>query len=806
MIQYFKAVGSEPTKITETIKSEGDLYQRMFMLSGRKVSRGEWVQEIWNFYDGKTLVEERDFLKRSASIIANHITATEPDLAYLAGKLHMEYLRQHAYANRKEKGYSAGFADMLLLGMEEGVYDKEVYGWGKDNYIYENITKPIHVKEQNGPDGHFARYIAKHGYFKGKTTYAGAKVIEEKYLGKTKDGLIFETFEERLFAMSLYLATPEKVKPLSKAFYFFDDLHKARYVPATPTFMNAGRTYGQLSSCFIETVDDDLKSIFHAVDNTAQNSKGGGGVALYMGKIRSEGASVKHVKGASKGVLSWMNILNGVAISVDQMGARQGAIAVYLDVWHRDIFRFIESANVNGDDRFKALDLFIGVCIPDLFMQKVEERGEWYLFDPHEIKQVMGFAIEDSFDKQKLDPSRGLLPDPIMNEFSYKYGLCIEAYEEGKLKLVERVPAIEIMKSIMIEQLETGRPYMFYRDTVNRANTMKEGMIYSSNLCTEIAQNMSASTEHTEFIDTENGKIIKTFTRGDYVVCNLASLVLPTFTFGHKNKDKREKTNYFYDGEFYYLRRAIHNQVRMLDNVIDLNELPVPESQDTNRLYRPIGLGTMGKHTYLANLGIRWESKRAEKEMKRIYEKIAFYTIEASMELAKEKGAFPKFHESKWADGSWFDEHNLTSKRWQKLKKKVMKYGIRNAYLMAVAPNATISHVVGVSPSHDPAYKRTHVVEKKGIRTINIAGGLTKKNYWFFKDAWLIDQKKSIRHTARVQKFVDQGISHNIYVPSDISAKTLLDYHMYAWKRGLKTTYYVRSTDVELEDCESCSV
>lgn len=186
MIQYFKAYGSKPTKVTEIIKSEGDLYKRMFLMSGRKVSKGEWVQEIWNFYNGKTLVEERDFLKRSASIIANHITATEPDLAYLAGKLHMEYLRQQAYANRVELGYGMGFVDMLLLGMDENVYDKEVYGWSKGGYIYENITRPPVREEQNGKDGHFAKFIEKHGYFKGKTTYAGAKVIEEKYLGKTR--------------------------------------------------------------------------------------------------------------------------------------------------------------------------------------------------------------------------------------------------------------------------------------------------------------------------------------------------------------------------------------------------------------------------------------------------------------------------------------------------------------------------------------------------------------------------------------------------------------------------------------------
>jgi len=799
MIKYFKADGhGKPTKITQTFATEGAMFKHLYHMSGNKAKRGDWVTEIWEFFDGKTLVEERHFLKRSAEIIANHISAQDPTLAYLSGKMYMEYLRQEAYANRKESGYSLWFNGMIEMGVAEGVY-RDCYM--KEGFMKRNFFREDTVDIQSSEEGYFARKMEYVGRFRGKTTFAGAKVIESKYLGRDKHGKIFETIEERLFAIALYLAKNETDRPLTKALQFYDVLVRAQVVLATPTFMNAGRTYGQLSSCFIETMDDNLTGIYHAVSNSAENSKGGGGISVYMGKIRSSGNAVRNVAGASKGTLPWMRLLNDTAIAVDQTGARQGAISVYLDVWHRDIVTFLESGNVNGDERMKAHDLFIGVCLPDLFMRKVEERGEWYLFDPKEVADVMGFALEDSFDRLKYDPSIGLLPSPVDHAFSYKYGQCIDAYEKGKLKLVERLPAIEIMKTIMKEQLETGRPYMFYRDTANRANTMKTGMIYSSNLCTEIMQNMSASTEFQSFIDTEHGKVIKTYTQGDYVVCNLSSLVLPSFTFGHNQKSARGK-GYEKDE----LKWAIRHQVRMLDNVIDLNELPVPEAGMTNKLYRPIGAGTMGKHTYLANLGIRWEEGRAVKEMERIYEDIAYFTIEASMLLSKEKGAFPKFSESKWADGSWFDEHGLTSKRWTKLKAQVMEHGVRNAYMMAVAPNATISHVVGVSPSHDPAFKRFFITEKKGIRIPNIAGGLTEKTYWFFKDAWLIDQKKSITQTARVQRFIDQGISHNIYVDSRIKAKDLLDLHLTAWKKGLKSTYYVRAQDTDAEDCESCAV
>lgn len=801
MIKYWKADShGKPTKITQTHTTEGAMYKHLYHMSGNKAKRGDWVTEIWNFFNGKTLVEERHFLKRGAEIIANYISAQEPELAYLSGKMYMEYLRQEAYANRQEAGYSMWFNGMLEMGVAEGVYRDDYLKFG---FMHRNFFYADTIDIQNSEEGYFAQKIEKSGRFQGKTTFAGAKVIEAKYLGRSKEGKIFETLEERLFAIAMYLSKNETDRPMTKTLQFYDVLVQGKVVLATPTFMNAGRTYGQLSSCFIETMDDNLTGIYHTVSNSAENSKGGGGISVYMGKIRSSGNAVRNVAGASKGVPPWMRLLNDTAIAVDQTGARQGAIAVYLDVWHRDIVTFLESGNVNGDERMKSHDLFIGVTLPDLFMSRVQERADWYLFDPKEVADVMGFAIEDSFDRLKYDASLGLLPSPVDHAFSYKYGQCIDAYEKGKLKLVERLPAIEIMKIIMKQQLETGRPYMFYRDTANRANTMKDGMIYSSNLCTEIMQNMSASSMFQSYVDTEHGKVIKTYTQGDYVVCNLSSLNLTRFTFGHANK-KGELLGR--NAEFNRLKWAIRHQVRMLDNVIDLNELPVPEAQMTNKAYRPIGAGTMGKHTYLSNLGIRWEQGVAVEEMERIYEKIAFYTIEASMMLAKEKGAFPKFAESKWADGSWFDEHGLTSKRWQRLKKQVMEHGIRNAYLMAVAPNATISHVVGVSPSHDPAFKRFFVTEKKGIRTPNIAGGLTRKNYWFFKDAWLIDQKKSITQTARIQRFVDQGISHNIYVASNIHARDLLDLHLTAWKKGLKSTYYVRAQDTEAEDCESCAV
>lgn len=377
-----------------------------------------------------------------------------------------------------------------------------------------------------------------------------------------------------------------------------------------------------------------------------------------------------------------MKQLNNTAVSVDQLGQRQGAIAVYLDIWHKDILEFLDAKLNNGDERMRTHDLFTGVCLPDLFMEQVEKRGEWHLFDPHEIRKVKGYSLEDFFDETK-----GL------GSFREKYTECLEDDRLSK----KCVPAIEIMKRIMKSQLETGTPFMFYRDTVNRLNPNPHlGMIYASNLCTEIMQNMSATVVSSE--ETEDGEIIIRKTPGDFVVCNLSSLSLA----------KVIQDN--------VLKRVIDIQIRMLDNVIDLNRIDVPQAMLTNQKYRAIGVGTFGWHHLLAKEGIKWESDEAVSYADKLYEIINYYVISASCELAKEKGKYPAFDGSDWANGDYFLKRGYSSEEWKCLKERVRMHGLRNGYLIAVAPNSSTSIIANSTPSVDPIFKKFYSEEKRIIR------------------------------------------------------------------------------------------
>ncbi len=455
------------------------------------------------------------------------------------------------------------------------------------------------------------------------------------------------------------------------------------------------------------------------------------------------------------------------------------AISVYLDVWHRDIHSFLSVKLNNGDERQRTHDLFTGVCIPDLFMEKVEAREEWYIFDPHTIRKVMGFSLEDYYDEEDGNGS-----------FRTKYVECVHAVEQGKFGerglLWDVVPAIEIFKGIMKSQLETGTPYMFYRDTVNRVNPNKHaGMIYGSNLCSEIAQNMSATVVTEEI--TEDGKIVITKEPGDFVVCNLSSINLA--------KAVTEDV----------LERLIPIQFRMLDNVIDLNTIPVLQAKLTNEKYRSVGGGTFGWHHLLALKKINWESKEAIQYCDELYEQIAYLSIQASMELAKEKGAYPLFKGSDWETGAYFEKRGYESEKWKELQMSLKQNGIRNGYLMAVAPNSSTSIIAGSTASIDPIFRKAYSEEKKNYKIPVTAPDLNAETNWYYKSTYHIDQKWSILQNAKRQLHIDQSISFNLYVRNDIKAKELLDLHMMAWKNKLKTTYYVRSTSSEIiEECESC--
>lgn len=470
-------------------------------------------------------------------------------------------------------------------------------------------------------------------------------------------------------------------------------------------------------------------------------------------------------------------------MSVDQLGTRAGAVAVYLDVWHADIFEFLDLRLNNGDERKRAHDIFTGVNLPDIFMETVEARGDWYLFDPHEVRKVFGWSLEDSYDEEK---GRGT--------FRERYEMCVQSTE---LTSRRKVKAIDVMKRIMQSQLETGTPYMFYRDEVNRMNANKhEGIVYSSNLCTEIMQNMSETVVVEQIED--NGEIVIRKKPGDFVVCNLSSINL--------GRAVRSEV----------LPRLIPIQVRMLDNVIDINNLPVLQAQITNKKYRAIGLGTFGWHHLLVQNEMDWESPEAAKFADELYEEIAFRTIQASADLAEEKGSYPAYSGSEWSTGRYFERHGYLEQnddqayssieRWQKLANQVQQTGIRNGYLMAVAPNSSTATIAGSTAGIDPTFGPSYVEEKKNYRITVTAPDITGENYKYYeKTAFQQDQFASIKHNAARQKHVDQSQSFNLYVPASIKAKTLLELHLAAWNAGLKTTYYVRSSKIDIQECEWCA-
>lgn len=683
------------------------------------------------------------------------ISSTEPDWTFVAAELYLYRLYVQCAKSRgySEKEQYGSFYKLICDLTKLGLFDNQLL----EHYSKEEIDFLETVIDPK-----------KDQLF----TYIGIVTLAERYLAKAHEGQVYELPQERfmIIAMILMLNEPKdkRLTLIQEAYWALSNLYMT---VATPTLANAGKSYGQLSSCFIDTVDDSLRGIYDSNTDVSTLSKNGGGIGVYLGKIRSRGSDIKGFKGISSGVIPWMKQLNNTAVSVDQLGQRQGAIAVYLDVWHKDIFAFLDTRLNNGDERQRTHDLFTGVCLPDLFMEQVEKRGEWYLFDPHEVRTNMGYSLEDYYDEVE---GKG--------RFREKYWECVNHPNLSK----EKVSAIDIFKAMMRSQLETGTPYMFYRDTVNRLNpNHHKGMIYCSNLCTEITQNMSSTIVQKEIV--EDGSIVTYKKPGDYVVCNLSSISLA--------KSVSDDV----------LERVIRIQVRMLDNVIDLNDIPVLQAQITNKRYRGIGLGTFGWHHLLALKGIKWESEEAVDYSDSLYEKIAYFTIKASLELAKEKGSYPYFEGSSWQTGLYFNQKGYNSEKWNQLKEQVKVRGIRNGYLMAVAPNSSTSIIAGSTASIDPIFRISYSEEKKDYKIPVTVPDLSSETIWYYKNAYQIDQHWSIRQNSKRQHHIDQSISFNFYVRNDIKAKALLDLHIDAWKSGLKTTYYVRSTSSrDFDECESC--
>ncbi|EGC21196.1 ribonucleoside-diphosphate reductase subunit alpha [Prevotella multiformis] len=605
--------------------------------------------------------------------------------------------------------------------------------------------------------------------------FSGLDLLLKRYVIKSYAGKVLERVQEMFLGIALHLALPEKKEDrLLWVRRIYDLLSRLEVTMATPTLSNARKPNHQLSSCFIDTVPDSLDGIYRSLDNFSQVSKFGGGMGMYFGKVRATGGNIRGFKGVAGGVIRWMKLVNDTAVAVDQLGMRQGAVAVYLDVWHKDLPEFLQLRTNNGDDRMKAHDIFPAICYPDLFWKMAEEdlNQNWTLFCPNEIMRIKGYCLEDCYGE----------------EWERRYLDCV-----NDQRISRRVISIkDIVRLVLRSAVETGTPFTFNRDTVNRANPNgHKGMIYCSNLCTEIAQNMAPIETISKEIETEDGDtVVVTKTRpGEFVVCNLASLSL-----GRLPLEDEEQ-----------MKEKVATVVRALDNVISLNFYPVPYARITNQRYRSIGLGVSGYHHALAKRRIKWESEEHLQFMDKVFETINRAAILASSDLAREKGSYQFFEGSEWQTGAYFDKRGYGSAEWQEVRRTVARQGMRNAYLLAVAPTSSTSIIAGTTAGLDPIMKRFFLEEKKGSMLPRVAPELSDETYWMYKSAYLINQKWSVRASGIRQRHIDQAQSMNLYITNDFTMRQVLDLYLLAWKSGVKTLYYVRSKSLEVEECESCA-
>lgn len=677
-----------------------------------------------------------------------------PKWEYIASRLYIYSFNNKLKQIQKELGITSLYSKIQYL------VDSDIYG----TFLLEKYTKEeidecekMIVKSRD-------RLI----------NYSSFELILKRYLAKNHNGIVLESIQEMWLTISMHLAMNEKDK-LYWVKRFYDSLSKLEFTLATPTMGNARKPFHQLSSCFIDTVEDSLDGIFKSITNFATVSKHGGGMGLYFGKVRASGSTIRGYKGAAGGIIRWVRIVNDVAVAVDQLGVRAGAVACYLDVWHKDLPEFLQIRTNNGDDRMKAHDVFPAICYPDYFWKLARDNinALWYLMDPKEVYDVKGYHIEDYFGK----------------DWENKYFDCVNDERIHK----REIPIKEIIRLIIKSAVETGTPFAFNRDLVNETNPNKhKGIIYCSNLCTEIAQNTSAigEIEKSSIKSKEGDDIIVEKTKcGDFVVCNLASLCLGNFDVDNQDA----------------LKSVIETAIRALDNVIDINLYPLEYAKLTTQKYRSIGLGVSGYNHLLAKKKIYWESEEHLNYVDSLFENINYYAIEASNKLAIEKGKYSLFDGSEWDNGNYFVRRNYVSERWTNLAKSVHDYGMRNGYLLAVAPTSSTSIIAGTTAGVDPIMKTFFYEEKKGEMIPRVAPELTHQNSMFYKPAHEVNQIWSVRAAGIRQRHVDQAQSVNLYITHDYSMRQILELYIKAWENGVKTIYYVRSKSLEVEECEGCA-
>ncbi len=701
-----------------------------------------------------------DITKMMIKSAIDLINVENTNWQFIAWRLALIDLYKEASKNRKmdiRKIYEAKhYVDLFDNYVKKWIYYKKFY----DYYSKEDIKKAW-------------EYLKKEYDF--DYNYTTIMMYKRRYL-LNPNKVVWELPQEMYMSIALFLAIPEKEENrLSFAKKIYDACATWKISLPTPTLLNSRTNFHQLSSCFKFNVDDDLRAIYHSIENMAQVSKFGWWIGVYLWNIRSKWSYIRNIKWTAWWVNPWIKVINDTAVAVNQLWARAWAISVTLDVFHKDIYDFLELQTETWDIRSKAFDVFPSVSFPDLFMKRVKNWENWTLFDPKEVYDKTWKKLQDYFG----------------DEFDEFYHEC---EQNPKLELKETVSSKELFKSYMKATVETGMPYAFFRDTVNNLNPNKHAWnIYSTQLCVEICQNTSASKFIEETI--EDWVINIRYEPWDSVVCNLASV-----NVAKVNKDKD-------------IEEIFPIVTRLLDNVITLNFYPVKETERTAKRYRSVWIWFLWLAEYLATNKLAYDSEEAREVVDSLFEKYAYSSLKSSNELSFERGSYELYEWSEWSkwiliwkDKNWFKNNSKISEKWLELIKNIKSWWIRFAYHLAPAPNTSTALVVWTTASILPIYKKYFVETNAIAPSVNVAPNLSEENFWYYKEYVSLNMKDVIDMVATIYKWIDQSVSFEWIVnPQNVSPRELYEYYMRAHEKWIKTVYYVRSMSLEIKECESCS-
>ena len=705
----------------------------------------------------------------------------------------------------------------VAAGLLRGTLYKEVFGENADSDAFEfqyrrtfivNLKKLIKAKIVSREISKFdlkelsnrLKIDRDH-----KFAYLGLQTLYDRYLMHIDDKKM-ETPQAFWMRVAMGLAIKENVEDKTKwAIKFYDVLSNFDFMSSTPTLFNSGGTFNQLSSCYLNTFDDSINGIFDGLQQEALKNKYAGGLGMDLTPFRATNSYITGTNGYTQGAVYFWKLYGDMLAAVNQGGKRRGAGCAYLEPWHADIEDFLALRKNTGDERKRAHDMNTACWIPDLFMKKVSSDSDWYLFSPNETPE-----LHTLYGK----------------EFEKKYEEYVKLGNAGKLRNFRSVKAKDLWKKMLRALFETGHPWVTFKDPSNlRYSNQHEGTVHSSNLCTEILLH----TKPTLYKDDGTRKVKE---YGETAVCNLGSINL------------RNHVNDAGEIDYKKLKKTTTTALRMLDNVIDINFYPTEEARRSNLRHRPVGLGSMGWADMFYKLGVNYDSEEAIKIADNLYEFISFYSILSSSKLAKERGSYDSYDGSLWSQGifpidtygslmrskglsGWSVKESVvdasTGWDWSKVRDHVAKYGMRNSNTMAVAPTATISSIVGCSPSTEPWFSVLYVYSTLSgeFTMVNeyFVDELKKRGLWShdlldkikmcdgdltqipeipsdlvdkFKTAFQQDQFKMIASTAARQKWIDMGQSLNLY-NNETSMKFLNDLYFSAWESGLKTTYYLRN-------------